>query len=113
MMRPVGAKFWTVYDVAKWIAANVPLDEWREHGHKRNAAIWWSAFSNAEAMRDLNMREMTELIVEGSRPWRGKDVTDQLQAQYEDAGGDATEEVNQNIENDLRTFWNVKIGGPK
>lgn len=102
-------EFKTGANVANWIEANVPASQRETHKTAEAAAIWWLACQQAESYREMSMRELSQMLVDGLPALTLDDVTEELTARRVDAGVD---ELNPDteIEADLRGFWGIEGG---
>lgn len=108
--RPNGRRLWTANDVARWIKANVPLENRGADGDQpMQNALWWHAFNEASGFCDFRQKDFASMLVEGIKPLKERDLSEALREWAERTGCEAQthEEVDAAIEADLREFFGV------
>jgi hypothetical protein len=101
---PTRPKYWTAAEMVDWLKTHTRLED------PEYAARWWLGCMWVEGFNDMNLRERTELIVDGSEAITLEDVTGYLQQTYnEDC--ETVAEGDSNLELDWLAFWRDQLGG--
>lgn len=99
-------KVYGAADVIAWIEANVPHNPTQT---PREQALWWAAYRSAQSMHDsFTIKDWARMLLDGSPPIQGdEDIQEVVDGFFYDPENPTDEEAEQ-VEENLRDFWDVK-----
>lgn len=103
-------RFWVASDVETWIQTHcTDPDTLKDVG---GAAVWWCCYRNTEALVDDTIKHIAQSLMGGVGPFTSLDVIEMVQNWTNELGevGDWPG-IDDAIEQDLRSFFNVEGGG--